>query len=88
MALITGVYLTQHTKRHGLEVIGLLQLQKLCLPIHIKRLYSPWFKEMSVEPEKKASPAWLMPQFSNYDPQAVNELYMLAVLISSYKQLK
>lgn len=43
---------------------------------------------MSVEPEKKASSAWFIPQLSNYDPQAVNEWYMLAVLISSYKQLE
>lgn len=83
-----GVYLTQHRKRHGLDVIGPLQLQKLYLPVHIKWIYICWVKEMSAEPEKKASPAWLMPQLSNYDPQAVNKLYMLAVLISSYKQLK
>lgn len=48
-----GVYLTQHRKRHGLDVIGLFQLQKLYLPIHIKWIYSCWFKEMSVEPKKK-----------------------------------
>jgi len=45
-------------------------------------------KKCQQSQKEKASPAWLMPQFSNPDPQAVNKLYMLAVLISSYKQLK
>lgn len=37
--LIAGVYLTQHAKRQGLEAIGLLQLQKLYLPIAILNVY-------------------------------------------------